>query len=142
MRLFSSLGVDDEAVVNFHTVPLMGPVQDVHYVLLELLVLVDSTEVRGGKVLLRRLVSNFLICIRIFGVVFKVKELISSDKGIRGGQACVDGLGFLLGRGFCWLYHWLKQGRLRLDLPEQSLEVTRGVPGGVKVGFHLCPHQR
>jgi hypothetical protein len=81
--------------------------------------------------------------VRVLGVVFKVQELIPSHKGLGGGQASVEGPRFLRGRGsFCWLCHWLKQGGLRLDLPQQGLEVTRGVPGGVEVGSHLCPHQR
>jgi len=115
--LLGFLGVDDEVVVNLHPVPLVGPVQDVHHVLLELLVLVDP-EVRGGNLLLRWLVRYFLFHFRILWVVFKVEKLIPSDKGLGGCQASVERLSFLIGRGLCLLNHWFYQGGLRLDLPQ------------------------
>ena len=75
--LLGCLGVDYEAVVNLHAVPLVGPVQDVHHVLLELLVLVPGgPEVRGGKVLMS---NYFLICVRVLGVVLKVEEVVASE---------------------------------------------------------------
>ena len=117
----------------------MRPVQDVHHVLLELLVLLVGPEVRRRKGLL----GCLLLCVRVLGIVFKVEELIASHEGLGGGQASVEGPRLLRGRGgFYWLSQWLEQGGLRLDLPQQGLEVARGVPGGVKVGFHLCPQQR
>ncbi len=79
MPLLGTHGVDDEAVVNLHAVPLVRPVQDVHHALFELLVLVDSPKVRRGEVLLRWLVNNFLIYIRMLRVVLKVEELVPSD---------------------------------------------------------------
>ena len=102
------------------------------------MLLVDP-EVRGRKVLLGYLLGY----VRVLRVVFKVEELIPPDEGLGGGQAGVEGPRLLRGRGgFCWLCQWLRQGRLRLDMPQQGLEVARGVPGGVKVGFQLCRHQR
>ena len=80
-----------------------------HHVLLELLMLVGGPEVRGGKVLMS---NYFLIYVRILGVVLKVEAVVASEEGLGGGEARVGRLGFLVGRGFCWLGQWLQQGGL------------------------------